>query len=223
MGETAAVGWVPSVGVGVSRVWRGRPPSAGPFFGLGPTKERAFASKGHSRRGASPARSVLRVCLAAVGRCCFLPDLPPAPVSPAGASRGARGLRPWELPPPEQAPPPLIFGCFRCLFSGQFRPAFFGGAKPAAFPLSGFRQGSSRARRRRGLDLAGFFASGGLDIQSVLRYFYLARPVPLPFGGHPFLLVMAFTSRVSMDGMKVRSKDRAFFCSFAAAAAKSRL
>ena len=53
----------------------------------------SWAIKGR-RQGASPARSVQRVCLAAVGRRCFLPCLPPAPAAPAGGSRGARGLRP---------------------------------------------------------------------------------------------------------------------------------
>lgn len=84
------------------------------------------------------------------------PDLPPVPVSPSGASREARGLRPGAAPRPSGTP-------LLCL--SMARPATVPGFP--CFPCPALCAGGASC------------SGEGLDFQSVLWYFIPARPVPL--------------------------------------------
>ena len=94
-----------------------------------------------------------------------LPDLPPAPVGPAGASRG--GARPPALgaPAPRASPSPLHPAASCC--------------PPAALPLSAEVKAKTSGPLGPALTLCGLFLRGGLDKPEHSCYIIPARPVPL--------------------------------------------
>lgn len=112
--------------------------------------------------------------LRCLGGCGVLPASPP-PLPPRWGSRGARGLRPWGLPPP------------------PFGLPLLSGVLPLPFPPLSHcppRLKASLRRASHGLDPLRAFLSGGLDILTRLWYICLARPVPLlrglPHLGYPW-------------------------------------
>lgn len=124
--------------------------------------------------------------LRCLGGCGVLPASPP-PLPPRWGSRGARGLRPWGLPPPPFGLP-LLSGVLPLPFPplSHCPPRLKASLRLSALAASR----SAPMRCSFGLDPLRAFLSGGLDILARLWYICLARPVPLlrglPHLGYPW-------------------------------------